>query len=332
VKRALVLVLLAACSKESPKPTESTETSPASSALATVPDPFVSASASASPSASATETPAPAPQSSVTLRDPGREPRRELRYAWKVEQKEQMAILLKTAVSAQTANAHQDVPFPALHVVVAIDPQSVSPDGDLRFAWRVTSAETDADAAAPAQLAQGWAAQLVPVEHLAGTGTVTSRGLSRGVTLTAGSAGDAGPDAEMVSQVEQMLRDACAPLPEEAVGKGARWEKLSTLDAKNGHAAQTDTFTLADLQGDKGVLDDNLAQTAYPTTPASPAPVATARVDSLLTSGAAKFHFDLGRLVADFQFDGTTSMALTAPSNRMNMVMRLGITVQGTTR
>ena len=48
-----------------------------------------------------------------------------------------MAILLKTAVSAQTANAHQDVPFPALHVVVAIDPQSVSPDGDLRYAWRV---------------------------------------------------------------------------------------------------------------------------------------------------------------------------------------------------
>ena len=71
----------------------------------------------------------------------------------------------------------------------------------------------------------------------------------------------------MVSQVEQMLRDACAPLPEEAVGKGARWEKLSTLRAKNGNATQTDTYTLGELHGDKGKLDDNLGADGIPHSP-----------------------------------------------------------------
>jgi len=155
------------------------------------------------------------------------------------------------------------------------------------------------------------------------------------VTLDPGTAGDAGPDAEMVVQVLQMLRDVAAPLPEEAVGKGARWQKLSNLDARNAHATETDTFTLADLQGDKGALDDVVAQTATPQ--ALPALVgvpsaAPARVDSLLMSGSAKTRFDLGRLVPQTSLEATTSMALSASANRVNMVMRLGITIQGSTR
>jgi hypothetical protein len=328
----LVLLAVPACSRDSTRPTGTTEPMPAVSS-SPISDPFLPASEA--PSASAPpENAGPAPKSSVTLEDPGHEPRRELRYAWRADQKEQMAITLRTTVSAESGGAHQDVPFPALHIVVAIDPKSVSPSGDLRYAWRVTSAETDADASAPAQVAQGWAAQLVPIAHLSGTGTVTSRGLSRGVTLDALPAPDAGGQ-EMVDQVRQMLRDACAPMPEEAVGKGAKWQRVSTLDAKNGHATQTDTYTLTDLQGDKGALDDTLAQTASPQalpTPVGAGPSMTARVDSLLTSGTAKIRFALARIVADFQFDGTTAMALTAPTNRMNMVMRLGIAVQGSTR
>jgi len=154
-----------------------------------------------------------------------------------------------------------------------------------------------------------------------------------------GSAGDAGPDAQMVVQVVQMLRDTAAPLPEEAVGVGAKWQKISTLDAKTGHAIQTDTYALSELHGEggdgtRGVLDDVLAQTASPQVaptpegmPGAPAP----KVDQLLTSGVEKVHFDLGRLISQVSLDGTTSMALSAPSAKMNMVMHLGITVRGTT-
>jgi hypothetical protein len=205
----------------------------------------------------------------------------------------------------------------------------------MAFAWHVASATVGAsDASTPPEIVQGWAAQLVPLQHLSGTGSVSSRGLSRGVSLDAGSAGDAGPDAQMVVQVVQMLRDAAAPLPDEAVGVGARWQKVSTLDAKTGHAIQTDTYTLTDLQGDKGALADVLAQTASPQNAPMPEgiPGATpARMDQLLTSGTEKVRFDLARLVSQVTIDGTTSMALSAPSNRMNMVMHLAITMRGTT-
>jgi hypothetical protein len=340
VRRLAWLLLLASCSKASAPAAETVE--------ASVPDPFLAPAVSAEPSAPAASgspfsAPAassvgastPAPHSSVQLLDAGHEPLRPLRYAWRADQKELMDIDLRTAVTTELGSSRQDTALPPLHIAVAIEGRSVSPDGDLRFAWHVESAKAAAPEGGTADaVTQGWRMQLVPVEHLSGTGGVTAHGISQGVTLDAGTAGDAGPEAEMVVQVLQMLRDMAAPLPDEPVGKGARWQKRSTLDARNGHATQTDTYTLLDAPGDKGALDDVFAQTASPQNLPSPVGVSSdspARVDSLLTSGSSKVHFDLARLVAPVTLDGTTSMALSGPSNRMNMVMRLGIVVKGTT-
>jgi hypothetical protein len=338
VKRAACLLLLVACSKGSAKPAETVE--------ASIPDPFLAPPYSAEPGASAGESPvmalsapaastgtsAPGPRSSVKLLDPGQEPLRPLHYAWHADQKERMEIELRTAISADLGGAKKDSTLPPLHIVVAIEPRSVTPAGDLRFAWHVESARPGLpEAGAPEAMMAGWSAQLVPVERLSGTALVNAHGVSRGVTLDGGTAGDAGADSEMVVQVLQMLRDVAAPLPDEPVGKGARWQKLSTLDAKNGHATQTDTYTLLGASSDTGSLDDVFAQTASPQALPSPTAggVSPATVDSLLTSGNAKVHFDLSRLVPQQTLDGTTSMALSAPSSRMNMVMRLGITVKG---
>ena len=265
----------------------------------------------------------------MRLLDHGKEPLRPLRYTWQVDRKELMTIELRTTVSTEG----QDIPLPPLHVVVAIDPQSVTPAGDLRFAWSVLRAGADADAGgAPPQVAEGWKQQIAPVEHLSGTAVVGPDGVSKGVTVEGPA--DAATDAEMVTQVVQMLRDVAAPLPAEPVGVGARWQKVSTLDAKNGHATQTDTYTLAELHGDRGKLADVLAQTASPQLLPSPDGTGAppARVDSLLTSGTSTLAFDLGRLVAQSKLDGTTAMSLSSQSHAVSMVMHLGITVTGDTR
>jgi hypothetical protein len=333
---ALAALALAACSKESAKRSDAPAEPPPAADVPAAPS-AAGAPAGPPPSASgdATQVAAPAPKSTVKVLDPGREPRRALAYGWRADQRERMDIELRTTVSADSGGAHQDVPLAPLEIGIALEPRGVSADGDLRLAWHVVSAEVGArDASAPAQVAEGWSAQLLPVAHLAGTAVVSSHGLSRGVTVEPGSAGEAGPDAEMVVQVVQMLRDVAAPLPDEPVGKGARWQKISTLDAKSGHATQTDTFTLIDLAGNAGSLDDVLAQTASPQPLPAPAGVAQpspARMDQLLTSGDAKVRFDLGRIVAQTALDGTTSMAVSVPNSRMNMVMHLGITVRGTT-
>jgi hypothetical protein len=332
VRRLPVLALLvaAACSKERSK-----ESAPEPSVAPPAPEAAPSAAASQPPPAP------PAPLATMKLLEAGQPPRRKLRYAWRADQKEQLAMDLRLSVATEAAGAKQpELPLPTVHIVIAIDPQSVSPEGDLRYAWRVTSAGVTADGQTPSQVGDGMRAEVAVIEHLTGTATVTSSGLAREVVIDAASVADAGTAGQMVEQVRQTLRDVAAPLPDEDVGKGARWQKTSQIDAKDARVAQTDTFTLVSLDAsDKGKLEDVLAQTAPPQPLRAPGMPegSRMRMDSMLASGGAKTSFDLSRLVPQTKFDGTTTMVVSGQtpgsgSERMTMVMRMGIVIAGTLR
>jgi hypothetical protein len=251
---------------------------------------------------------------SMKLLDAGQPPRRKLRYDWHLDQKEQLSMDLRTAVSTEGAGAPQaEVPLPSVHILIAVDPQSITPDRDLRYAWRVTSASVDAADETPAQVAEGIRAEVAEITRLSGNALVTSRGLAKEVTIDSQGSGKPSGTGQMAEQVRQTLRDVAAPLPEEPVGVGARWRKLSQLDEKDALVTQAETFRLAELQGDRGVLDDALAQTAPPQALPAPGSLhgARARMESMLASGQAKVRFDLSRLVPQTAFDGTTQMVLS---------------------
>jgi hypothetical protein len=277
------------------------------------------------------EIPVAAPTAMMKLLDSGQAPRRKLRYTWRASQKEQLALDLRTAASTESAYAKQpELPLPPVHVVVAIEPQSVSPEGDLRYAWRVESSEIRADAQTPSQVADGMRAAVAELENLSGHAIVSARGLTTEISTAA---------SQMVEQVRQTLRDVAAPLPEESVGRGARWQKLSQLSTRDARITQTETFTLVELAAETGTVDDVLAQTApAQELLAAGMPAGThARMESMLASGDAKTRFDLSRLVPQTKFDGTTTMVVLGSTpgdtaRRITMIMRVEILVSGSVR
>jgi hypothetical protein len=287
----------------------------------------------------------PAPIATMRLLDPGAPPRRKLRYAWHAHQAETLTMDLRTAASTEEgANKQPEIVLPPVRILVAIDPRAVSPDGDLSYAWHVTSAEITTDAQTPSTLASGMGAEVAAVERLSGTGIVTSRGLSKQVSIDLVPALGPGAAGQMVEQVRQTLRDVAAPFPEEEVGVGARWEKLSQLASRDARVVQTETFRLADVATDSGSLADVLAQTAPPQPLLSPgaAPgTAPARIESMLTSGDGTTRFVLSRLVPETKFESTTTMVVsnhgqgepaTDEPRRMTMIMRAGIVLAGNLR
>jgi hypothetical protein len=287
----------------------------------------------------------PAPVATMRLLDPGAPPRRKLRYAWHAHQAETLTMDLRTAASTEEgANKQPEIVLPPVRILVALDPRAVSADGDLSYAWHVTSAEITTDAQTPSTLASGMSAEVAAVEHLSGTGTVTSRGLSKQVSIDLVPALGPGATGQMVEQVRQTLRDVAAPFPEDEVGVGARWEKLSQLASRDARVVQTETFRLADIATDSGSLADVLAQTAPPQPLLSPgaAPgTAPARIESMLTSGDGTTRFVLSRLVPETKFESTTTMVVSnhAPGEpstdeprRMTMIMRAGIVLAGNLR
>jgi hypothetical protein len=270
----------------------------------------------------------------IRLLVPGKPPRRKLRYVWNRKQGETLTIDLKTTATTESEGERPpEMPLPPVHIVIAIQPAGVTPDGDLHYAWHVTSTDVIDTPASPPQLAEGMRAEVAAVARLAGEATVTSRGLARQVSVEPASVIDAGTTGQMVEQVRQTLRDLAAPFPEEEVGIGGRWEKLSQLVSRDAIVTQTETFLLSEEHGDTGALEDVLAQTAPPQALAG-AGAESAKLESMLASGASKMRFDLHRLVPFNTFDGTTTMVVSghAPGDnarRMTMIMRVGIALSG---
>jgi len=306
------------------------------------------------PAAAGAETfdPADAPPATMTLLDAGQPPRRKLRYAWRTGQSETLVMDLRTSASTEEGASRQpEIQLPPVHIVLAIDPQAASPSGDLSYAWRVTSTTVSPDSQTPSTLTDGMRAEVAAIEHLSGTALVTSRGISTRVSIdpeqwhevdaraSPGADASTGQTGQMVEQVRQTLRDVAAPFPDEEVGAGARWQKLSQLASRDARVTQTEVFTLTQATANTGALDDILAQTAPPQPLLSPggAPGTQARIESMLASGDGKTQFDLTRLVPQTRFGGTTTMVVSSRSSdqeerRMTMIMRVEIDVAGTVR
>jgi hypothetical protein len=278
----------------------------------------------------------------MKLLDRGSPPRRRLRYAWRIGQSEALTMDLRTSATTQEGDAMQpEIDLPPVHVVLAIKPQSVSPEGDLAYAWRVTSTAVAAAPGTPSSLADGMRSEVAAIAHLSGTAAVTSRGLAKGVSFDVASLSDASASGQMVEQIRQTLRDIAAPFPDEEVGNGARWEKLSQLASRDERITQSETFTLVELAGDtrdRGSLDDMLAQTAppQPLLGSGGPSGGQARIESMLASGDGKTRFDLSRLIPQTKFEGTTTMVVSGHSRaddarQMTMIMRVAIVLTGST-
>jgi hypothetical protein len=240
---------------------------------------------------------------------------------------------MRTSLASDRADAQAlDVPLPSVRVVVAIDPKTVSDDGSLTYDWRVTSAGvTRGDRTAP-QVADGIQSEAVAVEHLSGIGLVSSRGLAKNLTVNPAEGTDEVTSRPIALQVLQTLWNLAAPLPDEEVGLGARWRRVSELKAKSARATQTDLFTLLSFDGSHGTLDDALAQTAPEQALSVPnmANGARGQMASMLASGDANTRFDLSHFVPETRFEGTTTMVLThdglgASEPRATMVLRVEI-------
>jgi hypothetical protein len=337
---------------------------PSAGSSSTAPEPGPSAAAGSELALD----PADAPPARMKLLDAGQPPRHKMRYAWRAGQRETLVMDLRTSASTEEGSSKQpEIELPPVHIVLAIDPQGTSPSGDLSYAWRVTSTAVSPDSETPSTLTDGMRSEVAAIEHLSGTAVVTSCGIStrisidpeqwhevdaqasRSVDAQASRSTDAQASGEgsgrtsarvtgqMVEQVRQTLRDVAAPFPEEEVGPGARWEKLSQLASRDARVTQTEVFTLTQTTATTGALDDILAQTAPPQPLLSPggAPGAQARIESMLASGDGKTRFDLTRLVPQTQFGGTTTMVVSSRSGdederRMTMIMRVQIVLSGT--
>jgi hypothetical protein len=288
-----------------------------------------------------------------------------MRYHWHIGRGELLAMDLRTTLSiGQGGVSAPRTVLPSVRIAIAIDPETVSPEGQLQYAWRVLSARVldDSDAAtAPilggafpiadgatsgptetlglpqpsaAMVADGLRREVSAIASLVGRGTLDARGLASDITVSGEADLAAADSPEMIEQIRQTLRDLASPFPEQSVGIGARWSKTSEIDARDVRLVQRETLTLAQIHGNVGTVNDDLTQSAPEHTEGEPA--GDGGGPRMLAEGHSRIRFDLERIVPTTEFDGTTTIvdarATSGRTHELTMSLRVGIDIAGSIR
>lgn len=214
---------------------------PASGAVAT----NAGTQAQPQPKAAVKTVPA-AEQPLVTLLAPGAEPRKVLRLQPKAGDKQIVALAMKVAMDQGLLTN-----LPTVVVTTEIAINSVSPGGDIDYDNAITDITVPADPGVAPQVIEGLKTAFAGLKGLTTTGVISSRGFSkrREVKRPAPGARQIPGSVRLVTeQMETGLTLLTAPLPEEAIGVGGKWE-VTTPDKVMNVVTKT-LYEIASVEGE----------------------------------------------------------------------------------
>lgn len=267
------------------------------------------------------------------LLDPGREPRRKMRYTFSPTEKEQFHLEVKaSAQSAAMTDAGKEewMKLPPWAVTLALTPQKVSGDGELTYAFLLEKVDVPEVSGIPSKIRDGLKEQFAAAKGLSGTAKINARGITTDASFQIPTG--AGPQtAQMVEQMRQAIRDVAVAFPEEDIGKGAKWQKITRLDSAQAKITQTEVFTLTEVEGNLGKVSVAITQNAPGQNVAGPEGMSL-RMEQMSATGKGLWSFDLSRIVSNSHTEATTQMTMKGGPHgtpALPVKLRLELTTEG---
>ncbi len=278
------------------------------------------------------ETAAPAQAPQVKLLEPGAEPRKELRLHPKPGDKQAFTMTLKMAMAMKAGEMpEQMVKMPPIKLTMDVTVKNVSTQGDITYELVMGEATVSDEAGVMPQVAEAMKSAFAGLKGKSGKGTISNRGLSKGLEFKAPPGAD--PQlGQMMDEMKQSFADLTVPLPEEAVGPGARWEVKMPLKSQGMTIDETATYKLVSLEGERVTTRSAVSQTAGNQKIQSPAmPGLKVDLTKMTGNGTADVTSDLGQLLpltgtADLHTE--RAMGMNAGGQKQSMTMKMDVNVR----
>jgi len=287
-----------------------------------------SATATDKPEAKSGDQAAAPSAKQVKLLDAGGEPRKVLRLHAKAGDKQTLGMALRIAMDMGTG---APMKMPGIKMTMDVSIKSVSADGDISYEMVVGEASVEEDPGAMPQVVEQMKASLGNVKGLSSTGTMSNRGLSKGSEAKLPPGAD--PQArQAIEQMKESLSHCSVPLPEEAVGPGARWEVKLPLKSQGMTINQTATYQLLSIEGDRLNAKSTIVQNAANQKIQNPAmPGLKLDVSKMTGNGAGNVTFDLGQLLpslATINSHSEVSMGMNAGGQKQEINMKTDMNIR----
>jgi hypothetical protein len=245
----------------------------------------------------------------------GAEPKAALRYAVPKDYKSGMDMTMEMGITMTMDGTMLPIPaMPSMKIGANIAVTDVSPAGDITYKVNFTGMQTvipkDMDPALGAQLAQAFQGLDSDYKTISGVATVNPRGINQSVKFDFSKVTN--PQMQqLLSSAANSLENLSLPLPEEAVGLGARWEVKQTISLNNMQTLQRTEYELVAIDGKTVTLNTKLEQSGMPQAVTSPdlPPGMQMTLKNLAGTGAGTIVLKLDALVP--KSDATATSAAT---------------------
>lgn len=272
---------------------------------------------------------------SVTLLDPGKAPRTELRFHPKVGASRQVKLTMDSAIEMSIGgNSLPAGRTPPMIMMMRVDVTKVGDDGNIRYEFELSGVEVGAADGVPPGMVDMLKKSLDQLKGTTGYGVVSSTGrtLDGGVKMAKG----AGPEMQqLVASLEDNMSQLSAPVPVEAVGVGARWRVDQTLEMQGVEVSQSAVYTLESVGKTFGKMGVTVTQSAKPQRVSPPGlpPSVQAELVSLSGDGTGAISFALDEIVPPASSINASTkmvMAMSVQGTKQEMVMnaKIGMSVK----
>ena len=275
---------------------------------------------------------AAAAKSAVKLISDGSEPRTVLRFHPAVGDQQAVVMTTKMNMVMNVAgNAMPAMDLPAMTTTMSVEVKNISADGEITYGMNFGNTDMAAGEDAKSPLGAAMKAALGNLNGMAGEGRVSDRGIGKEMEMKT-AAGSDPQSAQMMEQMKDSAASSMLPLPEEAVGAGAKWEYRKKIKSQDITVEQVTTMELVSVDGDRVELKTTTTQSAANQKIELPAmPGMKMDLLKLVATGKGKSSLDLGHLLpvsATMDSDSETTMAMNVGQQKQKMNTKMKLTVK----
>jgi hypothetical protein len=195
----------------------------------------------------------------------------------------------------------------------------VAPNGDITYDIAFTEFAMDPSADANPTIAAAMQGLQASITSIKGTATISNRGVTRSAKLDVADAQLKQTIGQMTSQIENLSM----PMPEEAVGVGARWEVRLAMVSGGPTMFQKTVYEVVSIDGSSVSLKVTTEQTAPAQPISNPAMPAGSEIymDKMTGTGSGTATIKLDSLVPTSEVTVTSSMSMTVSMGGQSQAM-----------
>lgn len=255
----------------------------------------------------ATTTPAPAapaeqpPLPEITVLDAGQaDGRVQLRFTPKVGDSQTVVMRMKVDTAAKiNGQANPATSTPGTAVTMKVTVAEITTDGDIKYGMAIVDAVAFDTENVPQPTVAAINKSLSDMKQLKGDVVMSNRGIVKSAVFKGDNSNPMLKN--MIEGMNQTASQFSVPLPNEAVGVGAKWEVKAKPTLSGVKAETTTTYTLNAREGTVLTFDVTQVVKVEEQDVQSPmlAPGSKLRVKSMSGTGKGKLTLNTSRVVTD---------------------------------